>query len=157
MLLDDYQDNAGETAIYPRVYTEAQVVNILKRFAGRELTAWTLVHEPNRIVDYVDEVAPSYLDEAETPFNRLVYPVLGLVGEAGEIANKLKKVARDEDGQTSVAKQKELAEETGDVLWYVAAVTRELRIKLSDIADSNLAKLFSRQKRGVLGGSGDGR
>lgn len=81
----------------------------------------------------------------------LAYTTLGLAGEAGEIANKVKKVIRD--GRSTDG----IADELGDVLWYLAAVANELGADLGDIADANLAKLASRAKRGKLGGSGDNR
>lgn len=83
----------------------------------------------------------------------LAYVSLGLTGEAGEIANKVKKVYRD---GTAVPRE-ELAAELGDVLWYVAAMASELGYSLDDIAQHNMAKLKDRAQRGRLGGSGDER
>lgn len=87
----------------------------------------------------------------------LVYPVLGLVGEAGEIANKVKKIQRDDRGELSQERRQALRDELGDVLWYLAQVSTELNLNLDDIASDNLSKLFSRKERGVLQGSGDAR
>lgn len=89
--------------------------------------------------------------------SNLPYVVLGLVGEAGEIANKAKKVLRDDGGKITSAKADDLAAELGDVLWYVAMIADELGVKLSDVAATNLAKLASRQSRNQLQGSGDAR
>jgi NTP pyrophosphatase (non-canonical NTP hydrolase) len=86
-----------------------------------------------------------------------VYPTLGLAGEAGEVADKLKKTIRDDDGIVTAQKKKEVAKELGDVLWYVAQVASELELSLDEIAQKNLEKLFSRKERGVIGGSGDNR
>jgi NTP pyrophosphatase (non-canonical NTP hydrolase) len=97
------------------------------------------------------------LDQEENEFTRLVYPVLGLVGEAGEIANKLKKVARDKEGQWGADLTQDYEGELGDVQWYVAAIATGMKSKLGDIARKNINKLFSRKARGVLGGSGDNR
>lgn len=89
--------------------------------------------------------------------HRIVYPVLGLAGEAGEVSEKVKKIIRDFDGDFSDEKRHEIAQELGDMLWYVAALASDLGYDLGYIAKSNLSKLASRQKRGVLGGSGDNR
>jgi len=81
------------------------------------------------------------------------YTILGLVGEAGEIANKFKKVLRD--GRVDILK--DLPDELGDVLWYMARLAEELGTTLDDVAAHNLKKLQSRKERNVLSGSGDNR
>ena len=87
----------------------------------------------------------------------LLYPTLGLCGEAGEVAEKVKKMLRDDDGVLTPERREALAKELGDVLWYVAQVATEAELDLQEIADANLRKLLSRQERGVLQGSGDER
>jgi NTP pyrophosphatase (non-canonical NTP hydrolase) len=87
----------------------------------------------------------------------IVYPTLGLAGEAGEVAEKVKKLLRDDGGILSEERRAALAAELGDVLWYVAQVATEAGLDLEDIAQANLDKLLSRQQRGVLSGSGDSR
>jgi NTP pyrophosphatase (non-canonical NTP hydrolase) len=87
----------------------------------------------------------------------LVYPTLGLAGEAGEVAEKVKKLLRDDGGVMSQERRAALAGELGDVLWYVAQVATEAGLDLDEIAQANLDKLLSRQRRGVLSGSGDSR
>lgn len=89
--------------------------------------------------------------------HRLIYPALGLCGESGEVAEKVKKVLRDCDGDVSTEKRNEIAKEIGDVLWYIANLANDLDYDLEDIAQMNIDKLFSRKERGVLGGSGDNR
>ncbi|KKU52678.1 MAG: hypothetical protein A3H69_02460 [Candidatus Sungbacteria bacterium RIFCSPLOWO2_02_FULL_47_9] len=86
-----------------------------------------------------------------------VYPTLGLVGEAGEVAEKIKKVLRDHDGIMNDIKREEIKKELGDVLWYVSQIATELNFELKAIAAHNLEKLRSRMERGTLGGSGDNR
>jgi len=86
-----------------------------------------------------------------------VYPTLGLAGEAGEVAEKIKKVIRDGNGAVSGEKKEELSKELGDVLWYAANLAEELGLNLDDIAKRNLEKLKSRQERGKLKGDGDNR
>jgi NTP pyrophosphatase (non-canonical NTP hydrolase) len=87
----------------------------------------------------------------------LAYVALGLAGEAGEIANKVKKVLRDDNGVLSKDKADEISKELGDVLWYLARVAEEIGTRLGGVAEGNLAKLFDRQARGVIQGSGDNR
>jgi NTP pyrophosphatase (non-canonical NTP hydrolase) len=86
----------------------------------------------------------------------LEYTVLGLVGEAGELANKLKKIVRG-DVVRSTDTENQLAEELGDVLWYVAMVAKELGYNLSEIGHKNLLKLADRAARNQIKGSGDNR
>lgn len=88
---------------------------------------------------------------------KFVYPLLGLQGEAGEISEKIKKVFRDEGGKLTKEKREEIKKELGDVLWYLAQLSKELGLKFSDVAKANLEKLASRSKRGMLHGSGDNR
>ncbi len=81
----------------------------------------------------------------------IIYPTLGLCGESGEVAEKVKKHLRD---GTSLD---ELKKELGDVLWYLASIASDLNISLNDIALTNVEKLQSRMERGKIGGSGDNR
>ena len=83
----------------------------------------------------------------------LYYMTLGLTGEAGEIANKVKKVMRD----GKALDLDDIKKEIGDVLWYVAGLCTVTGIPLEEVAKANLEKLADRQKRGVIGGSGDNR
>lgn len=87
----------------------------------------------------------------------LAYPALGLAGEAGEVAEHAKKAIRDEAGSVSEERKAAMAKELGDVLWYVAQLASELGLDLDEVAEANLDKLLSRQRRGVLSGSGDDR
>ena len=86
-----------------------------------------------------------------------IYPTLGLCGEAGEVADKVKKVIRDQGGQFSEAVIEGLKLELGDVLWYVAQLATELGLEMDQIAQANLDKLASRAARNVIAGSGDQR
>lgn len=87
----------------------------------------------------------------------LQYLALGLVSEAGEIAGKIKKIIRDDNGWVSTDKEKALLKECGDVLWYLSQLVTELDGNLDEVAQGNIDKLFSRMERGKLGGSGDDR
>lgn len=93
--------------------------------------------------------------ESDAPFP--FYGVLGLCGEAGEFADKLKKIIRDKNGAISEEDKVELLKELGDVLWYVAELSTQLNSDLGAVARMNLKKLWDRQARGVQGGSGDNR
>jgi len=86
-----------------------------------------------------------------------IYPTLGLAGESGEVAEKIKKVIRDKNGIADEETKEAIKKELGDVLWYVAQLATELGLSLDDIAENNIVKLASRLERGVLQGSGDNR
>ncbi len=83
--------------------------------------------------------------------------LLGLIGEAGELADKFKKIIRDENGELSDEKRDLIKKELGDVLWYIASISEYLDFELDDVAQTNIDKLASRQKRNKLHGSGDSR
>jgi NTP pyrophosphatase (non-canonical NTP hydrolase) len=89
--------------------------------------------------------------------SNLTYPALGLCGEAGEAAEKVKKAIRDDGGELTPERRDALAAELGDVLWYVAQLATEAGLELDQIARANLDKLLSRRDRAVLQGSGDFR
>lgn len=86
-----------------------------------------------------------------------VYPALGLASEAGEVAGKIKKAIRDNNGVIDEARKKEISGELGDVMWYVAQLATELGLTLDEIAEANIEKLYSRLERGKISGDGDNR
>ena len=83
--------------------------------------------------------------------------VLGLNGEAGEIAEKFKKVLRDDNGEISQKFKEDMIKELGDVLWYIVVLARLLNINLNDIAQCNIEKLAKRKAENKIKGSGDNR
>src|SRR5690606_17230583 len=87
----------------------------------------------------------------------MVAKLLGLVGEAGEVAEKFKKIVRDREGVITDNDKKDIAKELGDVLWYVSVVADYLGIALEEVAAGNLEKLTGRKLRNVQQGSGDNR
>jgi len=89
--------------------------------------------------------------------NDLIYPILGLNGEVGEVTEKIKKIRRDKQGIIEEADRLELAKELGDICWYIAACCTELNISFQQIIKMNIDKLNSRKERKVLQGSGDNR
>ena len=86
-----------------------------------------------------------------------VYPTLGLVGESGEVAEKVKKVIRDKNGVFDQEMLIGLKRELGDVLWYISNLCSELNFSLEDVAEENLKKLKKRSLEGNIKGSGDNR
>ena len=89
--------------------------------------------------------------------HRILYPALGMAGEAGEVANKVKKIIRDGVNNQPEDWREQLASEIGDVLWYCAALAHDLNIPLATIAAQNKDKLAARKEKGTIGGSGDTR
>jgi len=89
--------------------------------------------------------------------DEFMHLVLGLVGEAGEIAEKVKKLVRDHNSDLTQLDRDDMAAELGDVLWYAAVLASFLGLSLDDVARRNIDKLADRQRRGLLGGSGDNR
>lgn len=105
--------------------------------------------------DYQDKAVETAIYGAG---NSIIYPALGLANEAGEVLGKIKKVLRDKDGDFSQEETREaIAAEIGDVLWYIAALARDLNVPLDVIAKQNIAKLQDRKARNVIQGSGDNR
>jgi len=108
----------------------------------------------------LDEYQKKALKTALFPSKyKVVYPALGLGNEAGEVMGKIKKWLRGDDGGEQMSKERKLAlkDELGDVLWYLAVLSKDLGFKLSDVAKMNIDKLQSRKKRKVLKGNGDKR
>lgn len=99
------------------------------------------------------KVTAGYPDQGDN----VVYPTLGLCGESGEVADKIKKVIRDHKGIFTDDRKLGIQKELGDVLWYIAAIASELDLDLNTIAEINIQKLSSRNARGKLGGDGDNR
>lgn len=133
-----YQQQAATTAVYPTI--SKLVTNTLEEKGDLETAA--------KVKGLLEDT-----DLNSNPY----YTILGLAGEAGELANKIKKVMRDKNGSISEEMNSVLKDELGDVLWYVAALATEMGWDLSKIAQANLDKLFSRKARGTLSGSGDKR
>ena len=92
-----------------------------------------------------------------TDNDAIIYCTLGLCGESGEVAEKIKKVLRDNGGVYSEQAKTAIKSELGDVLWYLSQLSTELGFDLKDIAAENLDKIRSRQTRQKLNGSGDNR
>ncbi len=104
-------------------------------------------------------ISTDLFDEGARKIDSMAFfsKLLGLVGESGEVADKFKKIYRDQNGKITPEQIEGMKKELGDVLWYIAVIAQYLDIRLEDIAELNLAKLQDRKKRGVISGSGDNR
>jgi NTP pyrophosphatase (non-canonical NTP hydrolase) len=108
--------------------------------------------------DYQKEAISFAIYPKSKEWDLPLYPALGLAGEAGEVAEKIKKLMRDTDANILTEDQKrEIAKELGDVLWYVANLAADIDYDLEEIAGMNIEKLQSRKERNALKGSGDNR
>lgn len=107
----------------------------------------------NDLDDYQNKALETAIYPGKQSFAGLVYTVLKLNGEAGEVAEKVGKIIRDD--KFIVKEPLLLILELGDVLWYIAACANELGFTLSDVAKNNIEKLSSRKARDKLSGSGD--
>jgi NTP pyrophosphatase (non-canonical NTP hydrolase) len=87
----------------------------------------------------------------------VIYLALGITGEAGEVADHVKKMLRDDGGELSEGRKHILAKELGDVLWYVSKMADKLGFTLEDVAVANINKIKDRVERGTQHGSGDNR
>lgn len=109
----------------------------------------------DKIADFKKYQSEAMKTRAYPDEHRVVYSALGLAGEAGELANKVKKIMRGDKNHDELVDG--IKGEMGDVLWYLAALADDLGVSLEDIADENIRKLQSRQHRGMLQGGGDNR
>ena len=134
-----YQEKAEQTVLYPS--TVDIITKALEKCGDGEAVPLIV----------------NMLKNVKSLNGNLAYAALGLAGEAGEINNKIKKVFRDNWGEVTEKARQDIKGELGDVLWYVAAVSRELGLDMDEIARENIDKLFSRKERGVLLGDGDNR
>lgn len=115
--------------------------------------------------NYQEDTATTavYPNAGEQDISGISYCVFGLIGEAGEIANKWKKLFREPtkhanlDGTFEDKFHESIIDELGDVLWYLSQLATELDTELGDIAVANIRKLQDRKQRGVIKGSGDDR
>lgn len=129
MNVDEYQLKAHETAVYPRIL-------VLKN--------------PN-------DVGALIKNGIEVVDISWVYPILGFAGEIGEVANKMKKVIRDDNFIISTEKRIQIKRELGDCDWYAAETATELNLKKSEIDNDNIEALANRKKENKIHGSGDER
>lgn len=106
--------------------------------------------------DYQEKAATTSLHTSIGDI-KFIYPVIGLVNEAGEVCGKIKKLFRDKDGKIDNEFLDVIKGELGDVLWYLSESCTKFGLSLDDIAEENIDKLFSRKDRGKIKGDGDNR
>ena len=87
----------------------------------------------------------------------LEYLTLGLTSEAGEVAGKVKKVIRDNNGVVTPIGKQQLVDELGDVCWYLTRLCDYFDISLTELLECNFQKLSARKNKGTIQGSGDNR
>lgn len=115
------------------------------------------------IIMKIEEYTKTALSTISIPDNfgamptEVLYAILGLVGESGEVAEKFKKLIRDHGGQITDKDRGEIVKELGDVLWYVTIAAHMLGSSLEEVAQVNNSKLTSRKSRNKISGSGDNR
>jgi NTP pyrophosphatase (non-canonical NTP hydrolase) len=126
----------------------AKLLNTLSFNEYQEKAVSTAIYPPCA-------VSPNSVGESNG--GEWIYPLIGLCGEVGEVAEKVKKIIRDKHGFVEDADREAIGKEIGDVLWYLAALCKEFNLNLQDVAQKNLDKLADRKARGTLGGSGDNR
>lgn len=105
-------------------------------------------------VDVVKETAIYPGAQSHDPA-ALAYVALGLSGEAGEVANKIKKILRGDKNLDEASE--DISAELGDVLWYIYALGLELGVDIKDLRERNASKLLGRKARGTITGDGDNR
>jgi len=110
------------------------------------------MEKDRRVMDFKEYQTKAVSYAVYPATHKVLYPTLGLCGEAGEVAEKVKKQVRD-----GVFSRHETAKELGDVLWYLTNLANDLGYSLNEIASNNIEKLDSRKVRGVIKGSGDNR
>lgn len=169
-LMDDecyYQGEEKERLAKARAGDPASIRAILNERDRCEYEEWEIVevNDPDAEARPWDIDCTGFDDYQEAAHGTAVYPqdagisypALGLAGEAGEVANQVKKIIRDDGGTPTSERKAKIAKEMGDGLWYFAEVATKLGLRLSDIARANLKNLYGRKERGTLHGDGDNR
>ena len=114
-------------------------------------------NEPLTFEKYAQVAQSTAIYPQQGTIQGMLYSVLGLTGEAGEVANKVKKILRDDNGELTETRKEQIKLEIGGTLWYIAACCKELGTSMEDVARANLTELLSRKERNVIKGDGDTR
>ncbi len=107
--------------------------------------------------EYEEKASETAVFNDRTTEYKLMYLALGVAGEAGEVAEKIKKVMRNDNGIVSDEKRESIKSEVGDVLWYLSQLSRELGFTIEDAAQANMRKITDRKSRDVIRSEGDNR
>ena len=118
-----------------------------KPFSTSDITIYTAITAATAV----------YPGAGKKTLEGVVYLTLGLTGEAGEVANKVKKIVRDHGGDAPPEIIEAIGDELGDVFWYLVRLCNELDFSPADVISANAQKLLDRKRRGTLQGSGDNR
>ena len=152
--LNDYQALTDTVAVYPGSDPKlsAGIADMLEEELRNVVKSSDV--NVNEIVAGMDAIMPLIASMRNTG---LYYTTFGLAGEAGEFAEKVKKMMRDSGGVVSPEIRDFMTKELGDIMWYVAQAGRQIGVSMEEIATKNMEKLLDRKERGVLCGSGDAR
>lgn len=114
-----------------------------------------LIYDAVKTFEDYDKIAME--NEVWPKEHHLIFPALGITGEAGEVAEKVKKILRDKGGKIDDTDELEIVKELGDVLWYLTAMAHDLGYTLQEVAEENIQKIRSRRERDKIHGNGDNR
>lgn len=122
---------------------QAEATNIAAKEINNFITSLEIPKEDNRIrLAYI---------------LGLFYMGLGLAGEAGEVANKIKKIVRDDKGNPILSTLLGINKEVGDTLWYASEISSLTGFTFNETAENNIIKLKARKVGNTIVGSGDNR
>ncbi len=146
-----HSESREELVVYRALYGEAGVwVRPLTMFTEQLVLEGEITPRFQLVSEAIDVDWEGYQRESRKTAiypnhgNNPIYPTLGLAGEAGEVANVVKKMWRKHEGEIDAEHRRMIADELGDVLWYMAQLATELHVSLADIVRLNLAKIRSR-------------
>ncbi len=153
MAVGKNEETREELVVYRALYGEAEVwVRLLTVFTEQLVIEGEITPRFALVSEGIDVDWEGYQRESRKTAiypnhgNNPIYPTLGLAGEAGEVANVVKKMWREHEGEIDAEHRKMIADELGDVLWYMAQLATELHVSLADIVRLNLAKIRTRYR-----------
>lgn len=127
----------------------------MKEITPEKITDIDLIYDAVKTFEDYEKIAMK--NEVWPKEHHLIFPALGIAGEAGEVAEKVKKILRDKGGKIDDTDKLEIVKELGDVLWYLTAMAHDLGYTLQEVAEENIQKIRSRRERDKIHGNGDNR